>query len=77
MSCHSTTWPARNFSNLESFGFFLTDQAFSAAGEHQRPVVRNDTIDALLSRSVGGKTTLASLVADLSARQLACEGGTA
>jgi plasmid replication initiation protein len=52
-------------------------ESFSSAGEHQRPVARNDTIGALLSRSAGGKTTLASHLADLSARQLSYEGGTA
>jgi hypothetical protein len=49
----------------------------SRKNDNQRPVVRNDTIGALLSGSAGGKTTLASHLADLSARHLSYEGGTA
>ena len=74
-SCYSTACPIRNFSNLESFGFFLTDLAFSEVGNHQRPVARNDMIGALSRRTAGEQTALALHLAGFLARQLLCQGG--
>jgi hypothetical protein len=74
---YSTTCRARNFSNPESFGFFLTNPTVSAAGDLRQPAARNDTIGALLGKSAGGKTILALLLAGFLARQFLCGGGVA
>lgn len=56
----STACRARNFPNLESFGFFLTDRAFSTAGDrHQRSAARRHKTSALiLCWSADHETTL-------------------
>jgi hypothetical protein len=53
----STSFRARNFTNLESFGFFLTDRAFFAAGDNQQSFAPGVITAALLNRNTGGKTT--------------------
>jgi hypothetical protein len=41
-SWHSTTWRGRNFTNLESFGFFLTrSRVFRPVGKRRRPSVNS------------------------------------
>ena len=76
-SWRSIACRARNFSNLESFGFFLTDRAFFPAEDNQRSAARNAMTGALLNRSAGSKTTLAPHLARFSAQQSSCEGGVA
>jgi plasmid replication initiation protein len=65
--------PAGDRSSSNAARLSAADRAQPA----RRPVVRNDAIGALRSRSAGGKTTLSSHLAGLSARQLSYEGGTA
>jgi hypothetical protein len=73
----SNSFRARNFTNLESCGFFLTNRAFSAAGENQQLVARNATIGALLDASAGGKANLAPHLSNFLAQNSSCEGGIA
>ena len=54
----SNSFRARNFTNLESFGFFLTDRAFFTADEDNRQsFAPSVTTAALLNRNTSGKTT--------------------
>jgi hypothetical protein len=53
----SNSFRARNFTNLESFGFFLTDHPFFTAEDNRQSFPPNVTTAALLNRNTSGKTT--------------------
>jgi hypothetical protein len=53
----SNSFRARNFTNLESFGFFLTDRAFFTAGDNRQSFAPSATTTALLNRNTSSKTT--------------------
>ena len=46
----STSFRARNFTNLESFGFFLTDRAFFTAEDNRQSFAPSVITAALLNR---------------------------
>lgn len=52
-----TSFRARNFPNLESFGFFLTDRAFFTAKDSRQSFAPSVTTAALLNRNSSAKTT--------------------
>ena len=58
---NSDNWGARNFSNKESFGFFLTDRAFFAAEDDRRSAAYGTAISGFPNISAGGETALPSL----------------
>jgi hypothetical protein len=47
--CCATLCSARNFPNLKSFGFFLTDRAFVAAGDNQQRLSASAALVSLSS----------------------------
>jgi hypothetical protein len=53
----SNSFRARNFTNLESFGFFLTGRAFFTAEDNRQSFAPSVTTAALLNRNTIGKTT--------------------
>jgi hypothetical protein len=53
----STACGVRNFTNLKSFGFFLTDRAFSTSVDRHPQSSRPDKTSALLSREASHHTT--------------------
>jgi hypothetical protein len=54
---HSTSFRACNFTNLESFGFFLTDPPFFTAEDNRQSFALSVITAALLNRNTSGKTT--------------------
>ena len=57
-SCRSSTaCGARNFTNLKSFGFFLTDGALSTLVDRHLRISRHDKTSALLSCNASHHTT--------------------
>ena len=65
----SNSFRARNFTNLESFGFFLTDRAFFTAEDNRQSFAPNVITAALLNRSTSGNTTHALQLKGVEARQ--------
>jgi hypothetical protein len=65
----STSFRARNFTNLESFGFFLTDGAFFTAEDNRQSFAPSVITAALLNRNAGGKTTHTPQLRGVGARQ--------
>jgi hypothetical protein len=53
----STSFRVRNFTNLESFGFFLTDHPFFTAEGSRQSFAPSVIVAALLDRNTSGKTT--------------------
>jgi hypothetical protein len=53
----SNSFRARNFTNLESFGFFLTDHPFFTAEDNRQSFAPSVITAALLNRNTSGKTT--------------------
>jgi hypothetical protein len=52
-----TSFRARNFTNLESFGFFLTDYPFFTAEDNRQSFAPSVTAATLLNRNTSAKTT--------------------
>ena len=75
-SSHSITCRARNFSNLESFGFFLTDRAFFAVEDKWPSIARRVSIGGLSNQDGFGGMVVLQL-SSIIARQFSHEGRTA
>jgi hypothetical protein len=73
----STTCRARNFTNWESFGFFLTDRAFSAVEDSQPSAEGNAAIGVLLTGNAGSEAAPAPYRLIFPAQPLSCEGAIA
>jgi hypothetical protein len=75
----SQTWnqamPVSPCSDSCSITRRFTKPRAPTAGNHQRPVARNDTIGAVPSRCAGEQTALALHLAGFWARQLLCQRG--
>jgi hypothetical protein len=65
----STSFRARNFTNLESFGFFLTVRAFSTLEDNRQSFALSVITAALLNRNAGGNTTHTPQLKGVEARQ--------
>ena len=53
----SNSFRARNFTNLESFGFFLTDRALFTAEDNRQSFALSVMTAVFLNRNTSGKTT--------------------
>ena len=68
-SWRKTFFSARNFTNLESFGFFLTDHPFFTVEDNRQSIAPSVISAALLNRNSSGKTTHPPQLRGVEARQ--------
>ncbi len=71
---HSIACRARNFSNSESFGFFLTDRAFFAVEDKWRSAARCVSIGGLWNQQDGFGSTVVLQLSSFIARQFSDQG---